>query len=259
MANSRSSKIASQISRVTTARVLEETKNARKAFIGLGMKSKIPNTLSEYTKNYTGTKKFARDDYVFEMVAEMEKFYNRVGKKVEKKRPQLEASGFNPSTRTEMKKLDGNSSVQTIKTFARDIGTLSNIAHPNYLKGDISRKELDIIIPKEKGKTTKINNVTVAGKKHATLKTFGGSQIILAYNNFLIGLSDLGYTKTLKQVLSISPMEWATIFNQHSDDLDLVYKYSQFHGSGDDDIFCEWFGGEKAEDTGIEDEDMWDI
>jgi hypothetical protein len=259
MAKSKSSKIASQISRVTTSRILEETKKARKAFIGLGMKSKIPNTLSEYTKNYTGTKKFARDDYVFEMVAEMEKFYNKVGKKVEKKRPQLEEFGFNPSTRTKMKKLEGNSSIQTIKTITRDIVTLSNIAHPDYLRGDITKKELNMIIPKEKGKTPKFNSVNVAGKKHATLKTFGGSQIILAYNNFLIGLSDLGYTKTLQQVLSISPMQWATIFNQHADDLDLVYKYSQFHGSGDDDIFCEWFGGEKAEDTGIEDEDMWDI
>lgn len=208
-------------------------KEMQKKMLKAGLKTKLPTTIKEYTKQYTGSKQYARDDYYFEWSQVMGKFYNKLGKKA------LEISkdhkmGYSLNRPT-FEKL--NTSLQkALEIYNIHLNTLININNKNYLNTNLTDKEKKkLMIKKSKNKIElegKIyNEVTKAGlwrydvNRSVSLKDFAGSIVKLAYNNFLIGLSNLGYTKSLTYATNMSVSKWNEIFKKYEDIMEFVYLY----------------------------------
>lgn len=242
--------IATVVAKKSTKLIMSELKKTRKIFIEQGMTSTLPSTLKEYTAQYEGTKANARYDYAFEMTREMETWYNKQAKKSQKVQAKLKEMGYDINPKPKFAIHANNTLVNTIRSLGSNIKTIQNMNNPNYLKTDMPKQQQKKLVQNTEN-TPEGKIVTSAGIPKANYKTFGGRMIALAYNNFLIALSHLGYTKTINQVLKLTPGEWEEIFIDHKDSLDLVYKYSEVSISGDDDLYCEWFGGEPADNSGI--------
>lgn len=217
----------------------------RKALLAAGLKSELPMTVKEYEKRYEGApKKYAREDYYFNWSKQMRDFYNKLGKKVQRK---IDKNNLESTPRTTFDARPGSHEgrATTLKMLEIHLKTLVNIANPNYLKGNMNKREREKLVT-----SNSPQGPLRAGKKSTpgnpvTIKDFGGSLIRLAYNNYLTALSELGYTETLRTVLSLTPDQWNEIFLANKERLEPVFVYSYMSGSGSDEAFNAIFKGDK--------------
>lgn len=249
---------------INTASARTAFNRLQKEAIKAGLKTNLPTTIKEYSKQYTGSKQFASSDYYYEWSKAIGKFYNEIGKKAQKV---IDENDLDISPRTEFNRIPKRGLDKTLDLYADYLTTLKNITHPNYLRSDITEEEQAKLIKRvrtltetdETGKKVKSKIVTNAGlkstrRKPVNLSTFGGSSILLAYNNFLVALSELGYYRALTIVSHMKPIEWYQIFRENKDSVELVYKYREGVFSYDDTLYSI-FSGEPLEDySGYEEE-----
>lgn len=248
-----------------------KTASARTAFnrlqkeaIKAGLKTDLPTTIKEYRKQYTGSKQFATSDYYYEWTKAIGKFYNKMGHKAQKV---IDENDLDISPRTEFNRIPKRGLAGTLDLYADYLRTLKNITNPNYLRADMPKEEQDKLIKRvqtlteidETGKKVKSKIVTKAGikstrRKPVNLSTFGGSSILLAYNNFLVALSELGYYRTLTLISNMKPNEWYQIFRENKDSVELVYKYREGVFSYDDTLYSIFSGEPLEDDSGYEED-----
>lgn len=245
-------------------------KKLQKQVLALGLKTDLPQTVTQYKKSYTASKKFAESDYYFEWTKEIAKFYNKVGKKASKV---IEKEKLDLHPRTTFSKRAGSHEGTTtaLVNLSESLKTLSNITNPEYLNGEMSKQEKSKLVKRKQemtivddGEVSRQHVVTKAGlvstkRKPVTINTFGGSLVKLAYNNYLVALSNMGYVKSLNTVLSMSPSEWNEVYKQYSDRLEPLFKYKEFTASGSDEYFNSLFTGEYLDGADMEYEDEEDF
>lgn len=249
---------------IKTAKARTAFNRLQKEAINAGLKTELPTTIKEYRKQYTGSKQFAESDYYYEWSNAIGKFYNKMGKKAQKV---IDENDLDISPRTEFNRIPKRGLAGTLDLYTDYLKTLKNITNPNYLNTDMPKEEKEKLIKRvrtltetdETGKKVKSKIVTKAGikstrRKPVNLSTFGGSSIILAYNNFLVALSELGYYRTLTLVANMEISEWYQIFKENKDSVELVYKYREGVFSYDDTLYSIFSGEPLEDDSGYEEE-----
>lgn len=219
-------------------------KSLQKALLEAGLKTDLPLTVGEYKKSYDGPKKYASEDYYFNWSKQMRDFYNKLGKRVERK---IEKNNLESRPRTKFEAREGSHEGRstTLKMLEVHLRTLTNIDNKRYLSAKLPKKDRLKLVT-----ATSPEGALRAGKKSSpgnpvTIKDFDGSLILLAYNNYLVALSELGYTQTLRTVLNMTPSKWQRIFDANKERLEAVFTYSYMQGSGSDESFNAIFKGDE--------------
>lgn len=223
-------------------------KEIQKKMIKAGLKTNLPTSIKEYTKQYTGSKIYAKDDYYFEWSQVMGKFFNKLGKKA-KKVNDVNKLGYNLN-RTEFTEIKNTSLLKTLQIYNMHLNTLINVTNKNFLNTKLTDEEKKKLVKKKSRKKididgVKYNEVLEGGikstkTKQVTLKDFGGSTLKLAYNNFLLSLTYLGYTKSLTYAVNMSVSDWYEVFKQHDDIMQFVYVYDTTADYTKSDEFILW-------------------
>lgn len=172
-------------------------------------KTKLPTSLKEYTKQYTGSKQFAKSDYVYEWVKELDKLYPRQTRKAKKR---MESEGYSSERIREKFDIPANNSLDhMVKAFASYSGMSARRLSPEYYKTTFEDKELKKLERLKKrvptitaeqrvdGKVTmKMDLPTRAMYQETSLKIANHSTIKLYWLNMQRACQDAGYYRLLK-------------------------------------------------------------
>lgn len=172
-------------------------------------KTKLPTSLKEYTKQYTGSKQFAKSDYVYEWNKELDRLYPRQTRKAKKR---MESEGYSSERIREKFDIPANNSLNhMVKAFATYSGMSARRLSPEYYKTTFEADELKKLERLKKrvptitaeqrvdGEVTmKMDLPTRAMYQETSLKIANHSTIKLYWLNMQRACQDAGYYRLLK-------------------------------------------------------------
>ena len=172
-------------------------------------KTKLPTSLKEYIKQYTGSKQFAKSDYVYEWVKELDKLYPRQTRKAKKR---MESEGYSTERIREKFDIPANNSLNhMVKAFATYSGMSARRLSPEYYKTTFEDEELKKLERLKKrvptitaeqrvdGEVTmKMDLPTRAMYQETSLKIANHSTIKLYWLNMQRACQEAGYYRLLK-------------------------------------------------------------
>lgn len=246
-----------------TKREVAQFKRLQKAAFDLGFTTDLPKTKTAFKRAYTGSKVFAESDYYYEWYKEITAYLDKVIAKANRK---AKKEGINRDFPKRVIYKDNVDMYTVMVRYVDRFRSIGGFLDPNYTKSKMNKSEISklnqtvkkgkdyvTILPKEKDDfldtfsafnpkfLEKDNNgnlvyevplimeagvVAKPGTNLTRKKDFGGSQYKMAYNNFLVGLSNLGYVYSLTYMKNnLSVEDFIRIFDANKTDLELVYKY----------------------------------
>ena len=201
-------------------------------------KSKLPKTLKEYTKQYTGSKKFAKSDYIYEWGKELDRLYPKQSRKAKKA---METQGYSGEfIREEFEISKGSNVDETITKYAKYSAMSARRLTPEFYKTTFDAKELEKLERLKKNAPTitaeqrvdgeltlKTNLPTKAMYQHTSLKIANNSSIKLYWLNMQRACQDAGYYKLLKILQDMTDLSLfrrqTKIYNDIFGDLMIFY------------------------------------
>lgn len=188
-----------------------------------GVKSSLPTSIKEYKKQTGLKQKEAEEEYWKAWTKETKRIYNNYARRAKRK---TSANDNEMNTRIRLVELKNRGKAGSIETFKGYLTTLSHILNPNYYNSKLSVREEKLI----KNPTSE-SGFTLYGAQNATLKTFNGSIVKLAYNNFIYSLSRLNYSIALEVFLKMDLPTFNSLIKKGLQQVDLVYNYRYSEGT----------------------------
>ena len=187
-----------------------------------GIKSTLPTSIKAYKKQTGLTYAEAEKAYWKEWNKEARRIYYNYARRARRKK---EKYGEEIKTRVRLIQPENRGKKGTLETFTGYIKTIQNILNPNYYNKTLTKKE-EALIKKPNVKS----GFTSYGIKNATLKTFKGSSVKLAYNNFIYSLSQLNYSTALEEFLKMDLATFDKLLKNGLQQVELVYNYRYVRG-----------------------------